>query len=383
MTQPAVIILQMRTHKAGAQASLARLFSFPAFRDLNPLIVTQRQGWLSERCKENGVLNLAIPFPKSRSLQGRWIGNRKFARAVLNEVGARGFSPRLVVANDHIEALLAWQIARLARIPKVSFVRTAEMTVRDLIKYKCNTFDFLYPVGRGLSALVRKEIPGVRFREFSESVAEDDFHPEMRKSEEFPSHILVAGSEDPMKGWPDIIAAVDLLEEDSEFPALEYDFTGGTPDWFGKNHLSASRRAKLNFIGRQENFSAYVRRYGLAVHPSRMESFGLAPFEILAAGVPLLSSKAGEIDRIRSRPEWLFEPGNVQDLADKFRFLRAHWRTVTTDVAEAQQNIRRRFIFDASARLLVSDFQALMTMQPERLISDASLGQTESGAAGE
>jgi alpha-1,3-rhamnosyl/mannosyltransferase len=61
------------------------------------------------------------------------------------------------------------------------------------------------------------------------------------------------------------------------------------------------------------------------VHPSRHESFGLAPVEVLAAGVPLLCSRTGAIAEIQDDGQFLFEPGDITGLADRLAALRAQW----------------------------------------------------------
>jgi glycosyltransferase involved in cell wall biosynthesis len=53
-------------------------------------------------------------------------------------------------------------------------------------------------------------------------------------------------------------------------------------------------RSQFAFLGRVNGLSELVRGYDFAVHPSRMESFGLAPIEALLAGTPTLVSLTGE-----------------------------------------------------------------------------------------
>lgn len=360
--KPAVIVLQMRAHRAGSQVALTRLFKHAAFRALNPLVVTRGEGWLSEQCLANGVSLLTTSFPTSRSLAGRLWGVRSFAKRVLSEMEQRGLKPVLVVANDHYEAMLAKEIAERAGIRSISFVRAADATNQDLAKYRIGEFDLLYPIGREFSAKVARWFPNVRVKQLDEGMEEKDFHPSKEKAKAFPRKILVVGSEHPMKGWADMTAAIDLLERDPAWPVLEYDFTGSIPEP-AKNDVRAHarRRSKLNFIGRQENFAQFVRGYDLVLHPSHLESFGMAVFEILAAGVPLLCSRTGEIERVRSASEWLHRPKDVEELASRLRFLHDHWDQVVLDTQEVQQKIRKDFMADAIADANVEDFKALIS----------------------
>lgn len=359
--EPAVIVLQMRAHRAGSQVALSRLFRNPDFRALNPLVVMRGEGWLSEQCRENGIAYFTTEFPTSRSWYGRFWGVRSFAKKVLREVERRGLKPALAVANDHYEAMLTKEIAEQASVPCVSFVRAADASDRDLSKYRIGEFDLLYPIGHEFSTKVARWFPRVEVKQLDEGMDHKDFFPPKVKAMVFPRKILVVGSEHPMKAWADITGAIDLLERDPEWPAFEYDFTGDIPDP-AKNDIRAHapRRSKLNFIGRQENFAQFVRGYDLVLHPSHLESFGMAVFEILAAGVPLLCSRTGEIERIRSAREWLHQPKNVEELASRLRFLHDNWDKVTLDVQEVQEKMRKNFMADAIVAANVSDFKALI-----------------------
>ena len=359
--KPALVVIQMRSHRAGSQVALTRLFANQGFRDLNPIVVMRGEGWLSEQCKLNNVAYFTMPFPTSRSLGGRLWGVRRFASKVLDELSRRSLRPVLAVANDHYEAILTRTVADTANIPCVSFVRAADASAHDLSKYRCGEFDLLYPIGREFSAKVASWFPKVRVKQLDEGMEEKDFHPPKAKAAKFPHKILVVGSEHPMKGWADMTAAIDVLDSDPAFPALEYDFTGKIPDPASNDiHASVPRRSKLNFIGRRENFARFVREYDLALHPSHLESFGMAVFEMLAAGVPLLCSTAGEVERVRHRQEWLHRPHDVEELASRIRFLHDHWDEVTLDTAEVQSEIRKHFMADSVAAMNVADFRSLI-----------------------
>lgn len=363
--KPAVVIIQMRSHRAGAQVALSRLFASAAFRNLNPFLVTRDDGWLVTQCVENGVAYFSKTFPKSRSWKGRLWGVRNFANSVLRELTRRNLRPALVIANDYTEAIIATAIADRAGVPKISFIRTVEATNRSLRKYGLADYNLLLPIGSDLGARVSALFPHVDVKQFDEAVEPRDFYPEKQKAASFPRKILVVGSEDPLKGWRDMTKAIDILERDLAFPPLEYDFTGQIPDP-AKYDIRANvpRRSKLNFIGRQSNFSEFVRQYDLVIHPSERESFGLAMFEIAAAGVPMLCSTAGEIRRAGKAPEWLHEPGNAEDLARRIRFLHDHWSEVSLDVVQSQKKVRESFLSDDIVASAVAQFTALINKNP-------------------
>ncbi len=145
------------------------------------------------------------------------------------------------------------------------------------------------------------------------------------------------------------------------FPELTFEFTGKAPDpRLNDMRLSKSRKSKFVFIGRTENFTNLVRQYDLVIHPSREESFGIAPMEILAAGVPLLCSRVGAIAKIRNAAEWMFEPRNPNDLALKLAFLHDNWTKIVPDTANCQMQIRRQFMMNGIIDGIVHSFETLI-----------------------
>jgi len=62
-----------------------------------------------------------------------------------------------------------------------------------------------------------------------------------------------------------------------------------------------------------------VLGYDLVINPSRMESFGTAAIEVLAAGVPLLSSRTGVIEQVQESAEMLFPPHRPEALASALK----------------------------------------------------------------
>jgi glycosyltransferase involved in cell wall biosynthesis len=347
--------------------ALARLILHPAMRRINPVLVSAREGWLTLECEKHEIPSLIVPFPKSRSLLGRLLGNRAFARAVLRQAFARGMSPVLVQGNDHLEGLLARAIMAEGNIPGVIFLRSSETTSRDFFKYQCDRYNLTYAVGEELAGKARLWSPDTRVLTLHDGVDEADFFPPKAKAKEFPRRILVVGSESHYKGWADLAHAVDLLEEDGQFPALTFDFTGNAPNpGLNDMHLERRRRATFNFIGRVEKFADLVRQYDLVIHPSREESFGMAAIEILAAGVPLLSSRAGVIDKIRQRQEWMFAPRQPEELAERIRFLHDRWADIVVDLGDCQDEIRKHFVMDRVVGDILPEFESLFAESVQR-----------------
>lgn len=348
-----VLFLQNRATRAGAQTSLARLVTQPPMRVLSPVVLLGEQGWLADWSEAQAVANMVTPFPRSRSLQGRLWSNTCFARRVRSLWKARGWRPRIVVANDHQDGLLARAVASACSARSIVILRTPGMSRKDFFKYGCNYADVLYAVGKELQQAAGEWTGGRDVHLYREGLAEEEFMPPKPRPENFPGQVLIAGSEVPRKGWADWVAALDRLETADPSFRLDCDFTGTQPDPARNDlRLSQQRRSQFRFLGRVENFRELVWQYDLVIHPSRHESFGLAPIEVLAAGVPLLCSRTGAISEVQDDDRFLFEPGNTAELATKLGKLRLDWGASQPRLALLQQRIKNTF----SATTMASKF---------------------------
>ncbi len=99
-----------------------------------------------------------------------------------------------------------------------------------------------------------------------------------------------------------------------------------------------------------------TREYELVINASRGETFGMAALEVIAAGIALLSSRTGVIEKVVENECLLFEPHNPQSLADAFSQLIINWTTVDFDPGRQQQNIRRQFHIDTTVNRLLTEY---------------------------
>lgn len=335
-----VLFLQNRAARAGAQTSLARLVVADSIRALHPVVLLGSEGWLGKWCDQRGIQRITEIYPRSRPLQGRFWGNARFAARVNTQLSHKGLQPRVVIANDHQDGLLALAVASVCQAHTAVILRTSAMNDRHFHKYGCDRFDLVFAVGEQLFDRAKVWTDESRLRLYREHLLEEEFCQSKPWPLHFPQRVLVAGTENRGKGWSDVVLAIGMLEQRLPEFALECDFTGSQPSATQNDlHLEHRRRSRFRFLGHVEDFREIARGYDLVVHPSRHESFGLAPIEVLAAGVPLLCSRTGAIETVLKNNHYLFRPSNPADLADHLEFLVRNWGHAQMDIADAQHRI--------------------------------------------
>lgn len=358
-----VLFVQNRTHRAGAQTCLARLLRHEVIKAWNPVLVCSPGGWLVGECRRIGVPVIEETFPRSRSLGGRLFGNASFARRVKNALHARSLDPAIVQANDHQEGLLGLELAKALGARTAMFLRSPTMTHEDYRKYRCGDYDFISAVGDDFLRRVQSWEPGRELALIRDGIYADEILAPRPRSTARPERILVIGSPLAWKGWADLTEALYLLEQEGSLPPLRFDFTGEKPD-SAANDLKLDRLsvAQCNFLGRVEGFRDLVLGYDLVINPTRMETFGMAAIEVLAAGVPLLSSRTGVIEQVLETEDYLFQPGIPSELAGALGRLLVNWQEADLDVAQCQKNIREKFLIDTSAFRVDVSYRDLMRL---------------------
>ncbi len=355
-----VLFLQGRTHRAGAQTCLARLLRHEKSRAWNPVVLSSAPGWFTEECARLGVPVVLEEFPSSRSLGARLFGNEAFSKRVAAALDARNFKSGIVFANDHQEALLALSLAKRFGAKSAILLRSPGMRHEDYVKYNCGAFDYISAIGDDLAARAQSWEASKTVHAAYDGVFEDEFLSPKEKPALPPKQMLAIGSPLAWKGWADLTEALHLLRGEEKLKVFRVDFSGVKPQESDNDlHLSRLQGVACNFLGRVEGFRNLVRSYDLIINPSRMETFGMAAIEVLAAGVPLLSSKSGVIEDVQTNPALLFEPANPASLAAALKNLLDHWSAMDFGVAAAQRNIRRKFMIDHSVEQLHAAFLAL------------------------
>lgn len=344
-----VLFIQKRPIRAGAQTSLARLVDSAPLRPLEPAALIGGEGWLSQQLSRHGVPFVATPFPSPRGFLTRLFGLDGFARRVKTRLEAQRVQPAAVIANDHQECPLALAIARaFGGLPVLAILRTPGMTRADFDKYHCERCDGLMGEGWELRERVA-DWTTKKVSLFEEGFTESEFMPSKPYPLACPRRLLVIGSEAPRKGFTDFIAAIHQIEAaHSDFPGFHCDLTGTRPE-AAEALLNKPSRSSFHFLGRVEGFAHLVREYDLAVHPSRAETFGMAPIEAILAGTPTLVSITGVVGHLDVPAPWAFSPGDVSGLADRLIALWRQWPHLALDVGRLQTQIRRSYHIDHTA----------------------------------
>jgi glycosyltransferase involved in cell wall biosynthesis len=339
-----VLYIQNATHRAGAQTCLVRLISHAQARRWLPLVLCSSPGWLPDECDRRGIACLIEPFPRSRSVTSRLFSNANFTKKIQRRLNQLAIQPAIVHANDHWEGILGIQLAEALSARSAIFLRTSRLTEDQYYKYLCDRYDMIASVGPALQARVSQWEKAKKVATYYDGVEECDFVSPRQKSKSPPRRLLVIGAPRSSKGWADLVEALSIQTKHGRWLPEQVDFTGDAPTK-SENNLDLRRvpKVRFHFLGHVEQFREVLRRYELVINPSRIDSFGMAAVETLAAGVPLLSSRTGVIEQIVAQPNMLFAPGNPEALAAALDFVIGHWSKLDFGVKAAQEMISQRF----------------------------------------
>jgi glycosyltransferase involved in cell wall biosynthesis len=170
------------------------------------------------------------------------------------------------------------------------------------------------------------------------------FHPGNEPREQFLLY--------PAKPWPHknhrrLLAAFELVR--SERPELRLVLTGGD---FGALPEGVDARGLVS----NDELASLYRRAAALVFPSLYEGFGQPPLEAMASGCPVACSNAGSLPEIADGAARLFDPADVDAIADGIRDVLdrpEHWREL--GLARAAE-----FGWDATARATEAVYRELL-----------------------
>jgi glycosyltransferase involved in cell wall biosynthesis len=132
-------------------------------------------------------------------------------------------------------------------------------------------------------------------------------------------YLLFVGSQEPRKNLDRLIAAFAQL--DASLPELQL-VVAGPPGW-GSVDLPAVVR-KLDLEGRvvfsgylpDEQVGSLVAGARAFVFPTLYEGFGLPPLEAMAAGVPVVASRAGSLPEVLGDGPFWCDPLDIDSIAE-------------------------------------------------------------------
>ena len=361
-----VLFIQRRASRAGAQTSLERMVISEAISGLNPAALVAEEGWLTETLEGHGVPTLVRQWPSPRSLKARLGGLKSFSREVVSEMSERGIFPDVIVANDHQECVLAQTLSdAVGGVPTIGILRTPGMELRDFEKYRCGDCDVIFGEGHELRERVeiwaKREVPI-----FEEGFIEEEFRVPKERADDFPSRIFVAGSEEPRKGFADFFEALLQFENDHpDFPGWDCHLTGKKPDdETSQRLLGQPYRSRFTFLGRVDGFIEAADEFDLAIHPSRAESFGMAPLELILAGIPTMVSTTGVIEKLDIPDAWKFPPIDPSSLASCFQNLWLNWSASPPEIHSIQAQIRKEYHVEKTATPVAEAVRRLRSKNP-------------------
>jgi glycosyltransferase involved in cell wall biosynthesis len=347
-----IFFIQNRSKRAGAQVSLSRLVTSDAIKSLHPYVLLGDDGWLGNYLTKQTIPYSVKPWPSPRSLGARLGGLDRFARNTVDLLRKENRGIRAVIANDHQECLTALALAKAAaNIPVIAILRTPGMSRGDFEKYQCNSCSHLFARGEELTSRV-SQWAGREVSCMTGSFSVEDLLPAITIPVSFPTRILVAGSEEPRKGFSDVIEAVRIIENDyPDFPALEMVFTG-EKNQILEDQCDTDFHSNFEFAGRIEGFRDFSRQFHLAIHPSRAETFGMAPFELLLAGIPTMLSATGAAPNLPLTAPWIFPPESPHKIAASIIQLWKSWQDHVPDMTAIQKYIMDTYPISNSAEAL-------------------------------
>lgn len=373
-----LVFLQRRSHKAGAQTCLARLVRHPALRPFSPLVICGEPGWLPEELKAHGVGVRIEPFPTARSLAGRLLLNRLFCRRLAADLADPGAS-YVIHGNDHQEAPLTLALGRALGARTALFLRSPSMSREDYRKYRCADADLLTTVGDELLDKLAAWDPGRPVPIISDGIYTEELASALPAVPDRPRRFLVLGSPLPWKGWRDLVDALVLLAERGEFPAnASFDFTGSPPGDDNPLGLDRLPGGCCRFLGRRTDFPQLATDYDFVINPSRHETFGMAAIEVVALGLPLLSSDSGIIDRVIDLPDLLYPAGDASRLSLRLAAILGGVVPTSVDRKRFQEAIRVNFLIDRSAEALLTAYAETFGWSPRGSFRSTAAGLKDS-----
>ncbi len=184
--------------------------------------------------------------------------------------------------------------------------------------------------------------------------------PEGREGQRAPQwpYILTLGTVEPRKDLPTLVKAFDLVAK--KFPELHL-VLAGPEGWGGaearlQSAISAcsarERITRLGYVSERARVEL-LRKARVLAYPSLYEGFGLPPLEAMAAGVPVVATRAGSIPEVLGDAALLCEPGDTQALAECIEQVVQASDTVRAALVEKGRERAKVFTWEKTASSMI------------------------------
>tara|TARA_B100001964_G_scaffold235525_1_gene295746 strand:- start:3276 stop:4412 length:1137 start_codon:yes stop_codon:yes gene_type:complete len=106
----------------------------------------------------------------------------------------------------------------------------------------------------------------------------------------------------------------------------------------------------------------FMSNCDLCILPSRIESFGLTMAEAMAAGIPVISTKAGAIPEIIKDGETgvLVPPEDIKALTKAMIYELEHWDEIWNMAKAARKMVKEKFSWDLTAKKHIEIYKSLL-----------------------
>ncbi len=241
--------------------------------------------------------------------------------AVLQAVSAlrrSGFRPDLLHAHVYDAGFIAAAVSKLYRRPFIVTEHISSFPRQTLPPLEVAKARIAFgqaarvlPVSRALQSGIERYGIQARFQIVGNVVDTDLFQPPAsRHHTGDPLRLLSVGSLTPVKGLPDLLAALRQL--DATLPPWRLDVVGDGPQRAAYTALAAelglAQRVVLHGARPKPEVAAFMRQADLFVLPSQWENLPCVLLEALASGTPIVASSVGGIPEVVDRNVGILTP---------------------------------------------------------------------------
>jgi glycosyltransferase involved in cell wall biosynthesis len=172
--------------------------------------------------------------------------------------------------------------------------------------------------------------------------------------------LFFAGTIIEKKGIRQLVQSLEFLV--GEFPDIKLRIAGRDANIPGTNEpyrpilekaVSEKIRPHIDFLGTVPNFEIpdYIEKSQICCYPSHMEAMPLAWLEVLAMGKVFLASNTGPGPEavLENRTGFLVDPHDPKAIADKIRYIFAHY----DEALQMGRNARKRILAEFDVAILV------------------------------